>query len=333
MRTAAPSRISSGSFCVGYLVFESGFGDNRWVGVNFFLTRTPQLAFPRSEIQSALRGWELLLLGPAFVYGLAPAWWPRWLLMWSAAITMYAGCKWLLWRRTKAGSLSAWVAFLFAWPGMNPEEFGRPPAKLPRMQDWCFATGKLLFGLALFVWGGRLVEQEFLKGWLGMVGVVFVLHFGLFHVLSCFWRTWGFNARPLMDWPIASQSVSEFWGQRWNRAFRDLAHRFLFLPLSRRLGLRWGLWISFLVSGLIHDVVITIPAGGGYGGPTLFFLLQATGITIERSRVGQLLGLRRGWSGRMFTLLVLVAPVGLLFPPVFVLRVMVPFMQAVGASA
>ncbi len=39
-----------------------------------------------------------------------------------------------------------------------------------------------------------------------------------------------------MHSPLTAQSLSEFWGRRWNTAFRDLTHRFLFRPLT----VRWG---------------------------------------------------------------------------------------------
>jgi hypothetical protein len=52
--------------------------------------------------------------------------------------------------------------------------------------------------------------------------LVLVLYFGSFHLLSCAWRSAGVDAHPLMNWPLAAESVSEFWGRRWNTAFRDL---------------------------------------------------------------------------------------------------------------
>jgi alginate O-acetyltransferase complex protein AlgI len=173
-------------------------------------------------------------------------------------------------------------------------------------------------------------DAPLLAGWLGMVGCVLALHFGLFHVLSCLWRSAGLGAVPLMDWPIAARSVSEFWGRRWNRAFRDLAHRLAFRPLEPLVGAWGALAAGFLASGLIHELVISVPAEGGYGGPTGYFLLQAAGIAAERSRIGRRLGLRQGLAGRLFAAAVVVGPLGLLFHRPFVLNVFVPFLQALG---
>jgi D-alanyl-lipoteichoic acid acyltransferase DltB (MBOAT superfamily) len=163
-----------------------------------------------------------------------------------------------------------------------------------------------------------------------MIGIVLILHFGVFHLLSCWWRSIGVQARPLMNRPLASTSLSEFWGRRWNTAFRDLAHRFLFRPLTACFGPRFGVLAGFLFSGALHDLVISIPAQGGYGGPTLFFAIQGGAMMIERSAFGRRIGLGSGLSGRLFVLLVLTLPLGLLFHRPFVVRVIVPFMQALG---
>jgi hypothetical protein len=93
----------------------------------------------------------------------------------------------------------------------------------------------------------------------------------------------------------------------------------------------WGILIGFLFSGVIHDLVISVPAQGGYGGPTVFFAVQGAGMVIERSAFGHRVGLGSGWSGRLFAAVVLLAPVGLLFHRPFVVGIMVPFMRALGA--
>jgi D-alanyl-lipoteichoic acid acyltransferase DltB (MBOAT superfamily) len=204
---------------------------------------------------------------------------------------------------------------------------------IPCPVEWFFALAKLAVGILLF-WGvARFVPQEYtgLTGWIGMTGIVMTLHFGLFHLLSCGWRTIGVDARPLMNWPLTSRSISEFWGVRWNTAFRDLTHRFLFRPLVPRFGVRGAVFVGFFASGLIHDVVISIPAAAGYGGPTLFFLVQGCAILVSRSATAKRIGLRKGFVGWSFTLLALLLPVFLLFHPAFVREVIVPFMKVVGA--
>ena len=103
-----------------------------------------------------------------------------------------------------------------------------------------------------------------------MIGVIFLLHFGTFHLLSLGWRRLGVNAMPLMRNPSRSTSLAEFWGRRWNTAFHELAARFTFRPLRRLVGAGTAASLVFLVSGLIHELVISLPAGGGYGLPTLY---------------------------------------------------------------
>jgi len=284
------------------------------------------------------RGWAPLAVLPAAVLLLTPPDWPRWLLMWMLAFAVYAGCKWLTWRRTPVAGVP-WrrhAGYLLAWPGMAAGAFLRsaPRVEPPAARQWASAAAELLAGFALF-WGAAWIVpegQEIVLGWLGMVGIVLILHFGLFELLSCAWRSAGVAARPLMHRPLAAVRLSDFWGRRWNSAFRDLPHRFLFRPLTERLGPRWGVVAGFVVSGLVHELIISVPARGGYGGPTLYFGIQAAALVGERSRFGQSLGLGHGWRGWLATMLALALPVWALFHPPFVLTVVVPFMRALGAA-
>src|SRR2546430_13229225 len=58
--------------------------------------------------------------------------------------------------------------------------------------------------------------RSLLTGWIGMIGIILTLHFGLFHLLAIGWRAAGLDAEPIMEAPLRSKSVSEFWGRRWN---------------------------------------------------------------------------------------------------------------------
>lgn len=285
------------------------------------------------------RGWFPLVTLPGLVFGLVPEEWPRWAFMWTLAFAIFCGCKWLTWRRADVRGVPAWrqTSYLLVWPGLDAEAFLKETTggavRKPTVGEWGFAAGKLALGVCLVFGVSKLVpgERAYLVGWVGMVGIVMSLHFGGFHLLSCAWRSVGVDARPLMDWPLAAMSVSEFWGKRWNTAFRDLTHRFLFRPLTPLLGARRALFAGFVFSGVVHDLVISVPAGGGYGGPTLFFLVQGLALLVERSAFGRKVGLGHGVRGWAFTACALLGPAGLLFHRPFVEGIIVPFLRALGA--
>jgi hypothetical protein len=259
--------------------------------------------------------------------------------MWTLAFAIWCGCKWLTWRRTPVPEAPAWqhAAYLLFWPGLDPAAFLSPRSSAavsrPSPREWLVGVVKFLVGLVLLYGVARLVPARYpyVIGWIGMVGTILVLHFGSFHLLSCFWRSLGVNARPLMHSPLTSTSLGEFWGRRWNTAFRDLTHRFLFRPLTARLGTRGALFAGFAFSGIVHDVVISAPVGRGYSGPTVFFVLQALGMLAERSGAGRAVGLGKGRPGWVFAMLLLVLPAPLLFHRPFVEGIVVPFMRAIGA--
>ena len=264
---------------------------------------------------------------------------PRWGLMWALACALYAGCKWLTLREVetrRAADCPRALGYLLAWPGMDAETFlfGTDHVARPSTSEWIVAGLETVFGATLtwVVARAALPANPLLAGWLGMVGLIFVLHFGTFHLLSLGWRSVGVNAMPVMRNPLLSCSLTEFWGRRWNTAFHELAAKFTFRPLRPILGLRGATLLVFLVSGLIHELVISIPAHGGYGLPTGYFVLQGLGVAGERTRLGRRLGLGSGWRGWLFTVLFTAGPAFWLFPPPFVRNVILPMLAVIGAT-
>jgi len=146
-------------------------------------------------------------------------------------------------------------------------------------------------------------------------------------LLAIAWRADGLDVRPIMDAPLKSTTLGEFWGRRWNGAFNQVAFEILFRPLARTTGPTIGTIVAFLASGLIHELVISLPARAGYGLPAAYFLLQGCGVIIQH-RVTRI---RRGMAGRVFTVLVVAVPAFWLFHPPFVRHVILPFMKAIGA--
>jgi alginate O-acetyltransferase complex protein AlgI len=263
---------------------------------------------------------------------------PRWGFMWAMAMALFAGCKWLTYCEATTLSVPNRVrelGYLLGWPGMDADAFlsgasrvSRPPTLL-----WIMAGLKTTLGVTLTWIVARTLapESPLLAGWIGMAGLVFVLHFGIFDLLSLAWRRRGVDAVPLMRNPLRATSLAEFWGRRWNTAFHELAVRFTFKPLRSIAGLTGATLLVFIVSGLIHELVISLPAQGGYGLPTGYFVLQGVGLLAERGGVGRRAGLGRGMRGWMFTVLITAGPVCWLFPRPFVENVILPMLRAIGA--
>lgn len=258
-----------------------------------------------------------------------PAELPRWALMWGVAFAVFAGFKALtLALALRDGCRLSWcrgLGYLTLWPGMEPRGFaGGNPALPASASEWGVGMFNTALGVGMVLFGARLAETPYLPlaGWTGMVGIAFTLHFGLFRLLGLGWRAVGVDAQPLMRAPVLSTSLAEFWGKRWNSGFRDLAFGIFFKRVVRSTGVTGATLLVFLASGLIHDLVISWPAGGGYGLPTFYFLLQGCGLLTEKS-----LG-----ASRAFTWLCVAGPAYWLFHPPFVLNVVVPFLKAVGGS-
>jgi len=263
---------------------------------------------------------------------------PAWAFMWLLAIAIFAGCKWRTWWAVPGGVRDAgnWkrsLSYFLLWPGMDAREFFNPLGcgrQVP-IFEWAASATKIIVGVALFWAGARFISlgHLLLGGWAGMVGTVLVLHFGIFQLAALVWQRAGLAVKPIMERPLASRSLSELWGRRWNLGFRMLSHGWVFQPLQKRFGPVAGTFGAFLASGLLHDLVISVPARAGYGLPTGYFLLQGLGVIAERSRTGKRLGLGRSVRGFAWTALIAVGPLYVLFHPWFVMRVMVPFMRAV----
>lgn len=258
-----------------------------------------------------------------------------WMMTWSLVLALAFGFKWAIWRKAERrvgrGNFARLAGF-FSWPGMEAEVFlkaSTKPCAIPWFK-WLAAGLKIICG-AVLVWlvARQFVAQEpLLAGWVGMIGVVFILHFGFFDLLGLVWRRAGFAVEPIMRAPVLSQTPGEFWGQRWNLAFSRIAHDFIFLPTRRKLGIGGAIFTTFVVSGLIHELVISVPARGGYGLPTLYFLIQGFGVIFARTAFAGKVGLGRSW---LFTAALTAGPAYWLFPPPFVRNIVLPMLHAIGA--
>lgn len=261
-----------------------------------------------------------------------------WALMWLLALTIFAGCKWQTWWSAfaMAQRVPDWrrsAAYLLLWPGMDPKPFFEPVRDrgCVRPYEWLAALTKLILGVTFVAVSKStlLTGHSLTAGWVGMIGLILILHFGALHLVALGWQRFGISVQPIMNRPLASISLSDLWGKRWNRGFRTLVHKLIFRPVQRHYGPVAATLATFLASGLIHDFVISVPARAGYGLPTAYFLIQGFGVIVERSRIGAALGLGNGLRGRVWFAFIAATPLPLLFHAWFMMRVMLPFLHAI----
>jgi alginate O-acetyltransferase complex protein AlgI len=179
----------------------------------------------------------------------------------------------------------------------------------------------MLVMLARLAWtssGSRLLASILL-----LPGLSLLLHFGLCNLLAGAWRLRGVACDALFRAPLRSRDLGEFWARRWNLAFSEMTAVAVYRPLAERLGRGPALMAGFALSGLLHEMAISVPVRAGFGLPLLYFVLQGALVLAERgrARAGQR---RSGWPGRAWMLFWLALPLPMLFHRPFLAGVIWP---------
>jgi alginate O-acetyltransferase complex protein AlgI len=225
-------------------------------------------------------------------------------------------------------SLPAGLGFFAAWPGMQPRIFAAPrTGPLPRAltllrSGTSYAiAGAALLVLARISW--TTFQSRLLATILLLPGLSLVLHFGVCDLLAGAWRMRGVACDELFREPWRSRNLSEFWARRWNLAFSQMTAIAVYRPLADRWGRGAALMAGFVVSGLLHEMAISVPVRAGYGLPFLYFLIHGALVLVEREmeRRGRRLPNR---VGRTWAFVWLVGPLPLLFHRAFLSRVVWP---------
>lgn len=295
-------------------------------------------SFPKPVVRtSSVLRWLPAIALPAIVLAFATAWPPA-AIAWLLTIAIYAGFKWLAFASSQPARQATFgeaLCFLFLWPGMDADAFFTVrEVEQPSVREVGMATTLTLAGLLLLLVLPSL-ESTWpieIRGWLGLVGLGLLLLFGIGQFVSIAWRIAGVDARPIMNKPLRATSLADFWGNRWNLAFHDIGRLFVWHPIAKRSGPLIATMVVFLFSGVVHDLVMSVPLGAGLGLPTLYFAIQCGGVLLERSPPGKRWGLGRGWRGRLFAAVVVLLPLGLLFHQPFLQQVVLPTLQWITPS-
>jgi alginate O-acetyltransferase complex protein AlgI len=230
-----------------------------------------------------------------------------------------------------------WLGFAALWPGMRPALFvgrgrGRPGGAWALVGRGCLCggIGLALAMLAWLVWhqGRPPLSDEtacVLATVLLLPGLSLMLHFGIFNVLAGLWRLAGIDARPLFRAPLAARSLGDFWSRRWNLAFSEMTALTIYRPLSGRVGRKAATVAGFVVSGLLHELAISVPVLAGFGLPLSYFLLHGALVLVERGleRAGRAVS-GWGWWAHVWVLGWLALPAPILFHPPFLRGVVWP---------
>lgn len=199
-----------------------------------------------------------------------------------------------------------YLIFSLGWFGMDPGSFVKRREGLSYQEDLAWGFGLMLVGTlgAWLVWamGWRQILVMFLPMSLGF-------HFGALRVLKGVLRKAGYPVRTLFPNLLKAKGVADFWSRRWNVGYSQMMQRLVGRPVEQVLGRNAGLFSVFLISGLFHEVAITLPVNAGYGLPTAFFASHGFLVLLEKKRGRPL--------GKIFALLAVGVPLGFLFPPEF----------------
>jgi D-alanyl-lipoteichoic acid acyltransferase DltB (MBOAT superfamily) len=120
--------------------------------------------------------------------------------------------------------------------------------------------------------------------WLGGVALVHGLAIAVAEWLRSIYLLVGVAVPPIHRSPLASRSLREFWGDRWNRIVGGWLREAIFLPLARRRRTTEGSTLAFVASALLHGYAATAAIGAAKAAPMIaFFLLQGALVLVERA--------------------------------------------------
>ncbi|QTN30861.1 hypothetical protein HZ994_00475 [Akkermansiaceae bacterium] len=233
---------------------------------------------------------------------------PLWRMV-AICCVLLGGMKGLVyaeWAGSQPLPLPRYGIFAFLWFGMDPGSFRVRRNGLSWKRDTAIGLLLMLIGTlgAWLVWAmaWRNILVMFLPMSLGF-------HFGALRVLKGGLRSAGFPVRTLFPNPLETQGTGDFWSRRWNTGYSQMMQRCVGRPCGALLGENAGIMAVFVISGLLHELAITLPVRSGFGLPTLFFTLHGLLAVVERKRGRPL--------GKIPAFLAVALPLGWLFPPDF----------------
>ncbi|RFS18273.1 MBOAT family protein [Emticicia sp. C21] len=236
--------------------------------------------------------------------------------------------------RTDRLTFIQWLVFCYGWFGMNPSPFKYFPGKVFADYPSHIKKGisRIIIGLLLinlahwyYSYSTQTITTYYIINTSYLVGLSLILHFGILNINTGLLRMKGVNVSVLFNNPIKSKTLQEFWSRRWNLAFVELTTLAVLRPLKKRYRQNVAFWASYIFSGLLHELAISLPVRSGYGLPFLYFIIQAALILgVEKYVIKPDTG---SFKRLLWLLLCLFAPMPILFHQPFIKGVVLPLVD------
>lgn len=283
------------------------------------------------HLNPAYPGWVLVIICIAAIYFLVQASPLALMLLYITSVF------WLLKLVVAGNRLSKeqqlnykqWLLFSYTWFGMNPLPFSLFPGKTIADFRYYFKKGfsRIIIGIIsinILVFLQQYASPPMLPLFniCYLVSLSLILHFGVLNIATGSLRWLGVPVSSLFKDPAKSTSLQEFWSKRWNIAFVELTTIAVLRPLRNKFGQTFAFWVSYIFSGLLHEMAISLPVNAGYGMPCLYFLIQAFLIlTIEKYFIKHI---QLRYIKRLWVLVALLLPVFFLFHQSFINGIVYP---------
>uniref|UniRef100_A0A1J3JLM2 long-chain-alcohol O-fatty-acyltransferase n=1 Tax=Noccaea caerulescens TaxID=107243 RepID=A0A1J3JLM2_NOCCA len=178
------------------------------------------------------------------------------------------------------------------------EKLQENPKSQPSPTKWNFAIKCALLGVLLHVLKYKQNLPSILFWVLQPFYMYLPLEITLTLIKSLFTIILGCELKPVFDEPYLATSLQDFWGRRWNLVISSILWSCIYAPIrgifkgNPGLAKFIGVFMTFLVSGLIHELLrLCTSRTPPSGGITLFYVLQgvctAVEVTVKRSTFGR----------------------------------------------
>ncbi|HUS01861.1 MAG TPA: membrane bound O-acyl transferase family-domain-containing protein [Chitinophagaceae bacterium] len=233
-------------------------------------------------------------------------------------------------------SFLQWIAFAIGWAGMRAQLFESLRGKqLPGAASmFWYGISRLCMGIIILLLAKQIllldINKEvifFAVTGLLLIGYSLILHFGILSMSAGVWRWLAVKTYLLFRSPLLSTSLSEFWSKRWNIAFSEMISIAIYRPLKKRVGPAGLIIISFIFSGLLHEMAISLPVGMGFGLPFVYFIIQGTMVLLEKILEDRnIIFLKNKFIAKVWVYFWVIIPAPLLFHIYFIKGIVWPVM-------